>query len=146
MNTFAIDDQGKLSTEISEFVNTPAMICKGYSDISSQKVYQGDEIRLYLNVPGDEAQIFVDDRLIENPEIVEDELGLSYVRLQANEAMNVRVVSEKTGSKIESRIEPLMNPSPKANLTKNESGIISVIHLITAVFSGLFLEGRRRFG
>lgn len=148
LSAFTVDENGKLNQELMEFASSPAMICKGLSDVSKQKILEGDEVRIYLNVPQSEAKIYINDMELENPEFKEDELGVAFVSLKADEAMNIRVVSEATGKTAQTRIEPV-----KAKTGTVSTGSASALSLpaaalsaLSALLCGLIMEGRRRFG
>lgn len=148
LSAFSVDETGKLNQELVEFASSPAMICKGLSDVSTQKIMEGDEVRIYLNVPQSEAKIYINDTELENPEFKEDELGVVFVSVKADEAMNIRVVSETTGKTAQTRIEP--EKAKARGVTTSSVSVLSLpaalISALSALLCGLILEGRRRFG
>ena len=148
MNKFALDENGNLNQEALEFASRPGMICKGLADAGSQKIRFGDEIRIYLTIPEEEALIRINDEELHNPEYKTDELGLRYVSLNADQDLDIEVHSTRTRQKIAARIQPEKPARREVTLefSGSASPVQGLMHAAIGLLTGLFMEGKRRFG
>lgn len=130
--TYSLDSDGNVNASLSD-VSAP----QPAASLLQTSFQEGDEVRLYLNVPEEQAIICINDVKI-TPQFYTDELGMRYAALPAVDSAVITVEQPQTSQKWQYQIQT-QKVSPNTQSSGSKLSVVAGTYLFSGLIASLWL-------